>query len=151
MVGEAVDYQVFIAGLQDRGDGQQVFFTVDADVGFVFDGVLNRLPDFFLDSARRVFYGLRALMRVRKVLALDLAVKDFNIGLDMGRTVVADGNDAAVFFLLDEFAILLHDLALIAIERLAERILEFGAVFFWQKVSFWHKIKKSKAQSSKFK
>jgi hypothetical protein len=137
-VGQAVNYQVAGIGLQNGGNGQQVFFAFNADIGFCFDRFFYGRPGGFIDGAGFIDYVYGASELVFERLPLDQAVEDFNVGFQMKGAKISDRNNAAVFFFFNEFAILGNDLDRGAVKRFAKSGLQFFTRFFWQKKGFYH-------------
>jgi len=98
LVGKAVDHQGFGFCQNYRRDHQQVFLAVNAKIGGFFDRFAHGIPAFFLDGAGRVFNVHGAGVLLNKVAALDFFVKNFNIGLQVIRTIITHGDHGFVFF-----------------------------------------------------
>jgi hypothetical protein len=78
-IGQAVNNKIVAFGFEDSGNHEQVFFAVNAQIGFFAKGFFDGVPTFFLDGPGFVGDAFGARNLVTEIFALDLAVEDLNI------------------------------------------------------------------------
>jgi len=75
---------------------------------------------------------------LNKVAALDFFVKNFNIGLQVIRTIITHGDHGFVFFPGQSLRVFSFYFIFRAEKRFAPDFLHLQAVFLWQNIGFWH-------------